>query len=184
MQDPRQFATKLALRYDDLEKVPAIIKDIKKYFVEHPGVNRSLPYGATLDGFSAWSVDLHLLVRAFVQRPSKLLAKKYRACWDLTLGLGARSVGASLVHAAVSSQKCSRPWPCMFLWATSHICLSLPPVCNDVANSALRRRPCVVNSSAPSQAFSVWCPLWQWDESYDCHAGTHHIRKVPGVHRV
>lgn len=63
VQDPRQFTTSIGVRYEDLPKVKAITADIKAFLDQHPGVDKSLPYGSGLGSLQDWSVQIGVMVR-------------------------------------------------------------------------------------------------------------------------
>jgi len=52
----------LRIRYDDATKVNKITDDIKAYFDSHPGVDRNLPYKASLSDLATYSVDISIMV--------------------------------------------------------------------------------------------------------------------------
>lgn len=73
----RRIEEKIGVRYEDFEKMPELIEEIKREIGAHPQIDTHLPILVVLNGFSACTLDIYIDVYTLQTRYEKFLHVKH-----------------------------------------------------------------------------------------------------------
>ncbi len=97
----RRILEKVGVRYDDFEKIPALVENLKKAISHHPDIDTHLPILVVLNGFGSSTLDLLIDVYTLKTRYDQFLFSKHQVLL--------------LIYQEVMKAGAEMPCPTMFI---------------------------------------------------------------------